>query len=208
MPLITTGRYGENVSSPLQSYQGGGYEGFLGKLLADRIRGENPLLDELRQVGRKDITDSTNRGLRNIKEQLAASGFRGIGANAINDLYENESDAIAGLNVNLAQFQDQQTQNAIQQLLGLNATVGQQKLSALQSDRQFELGVKNLLEGRRQFDEQLDFNKDQADTDFLDVLGGILGGGLGALTGTLGGGLGFGLLGDLFGSGSGSSGGL
>ena len=153
--------------------------GYLEGLIKERIGGKNPLFDQIFGNAQRRIGAVTDRNVRGIKEQNAQSGFRGTGANQINDAYRNEGNAMSQVNDSLMQAQLGQQQSAINQLLGLNQQESGMNWNMFQSNR-----------NQSNFNRQQNFAEDQAKTDFGDVLGGILGMGAGALGGGFLGGLG------------------
>lgn len=152
---------------------------FLQNLIKERISGKNPLFDQLFGNAQRRIGATTNRNIRGIKEQNAQSGFRGTGANQINEAYRNEGNAMSQVNDSLMGAQLGQQQSAINQLLGLNQQESGINMNLFQSNR-----------NQANFNRQMNFQEDQANPGFMDVLGGILGMGAGALGGGLGGQLG------------------
>ena len=164
----------------------GGNNSFLQSLLRQQTSGENPAIAQQRSAALNNIGRSTDRGIRNINEGQAASGFRGGGANLFNDLFSGQSNAIGNMDANFAQQQTAYNQSGINNLLGLNQFQGGQTMGnnqMLQQNNQFGRSLafdqEQLAEQRRQFDEQ-------NSTGFWDVVGGVLGTGVGAFTGGLG----------------------
>lgn len=174
----TLGQYASQQNTTKNVMQGylSGVKGsnfdFLQELLKDRISGQNPLFDKLAGNAKRRIGDVTNENIREIKEQSAQSGFRGIGANQINKAYKSGQSAMAGVEDSLINAQLSQSQNAINSLLGLN-----------QFEGAANMGLFNSSLNQANFNRQMDFQEEQAGTDFMDVLGSILGMGAGALGG-------------------------
>jgi hypothetical protein len=137
----------------------------------------------------KVLGRQTGSAIKNINEQLASSGFRGAGANLINDVFETQANATQGFGVDLLKNDMAVKQNAINQLLGLNQFEGSQNFGMYQSQVQQEQFRQSLEERRRQFDLMQALQRDELNPSFWDVFGGILGTGVGAFTGGLGGGL-------------------
>ena len=82
--------------------------------------------DQLLGNAKRKIGATTDRNVRNIRQNLAQSGFRGVGANLINDAYRTESESVGDVSAQLAQQQMNYRQNAIQQLLGLKQMENQE----------------------------------------------------------------------------------
>ena len=157
---------------------------YLQNNLKQSAEGNNPIFAQLFGNASRRIGASTDRNVQDIKEQGAQTGFRGAGGNLINDAYRGEQQALTGVSDNLAGQQLGFQQNAISQLLGLNQFEGGQGFGAFQSDRQNSQFGQSLAEQRRQFDEQMQYQKDNSGSSFWDVTGGVVG----AATGALGGG--------------------
>ena len=174
----------------------GGSNSFLQTLLRQQSTGTDPAVTAAQAAGRSSIGRSTDRGLRAIREGQSSSGFRGGGANIINELFGGQQQALGNLEANLAGQQTAFNQNAMHNLL--RQTMFQGGQSAGQRDftqGQFEFGEnmafnrEQLAEMRRQFDE--------SQPGFLDDLFGVIG--------TVGGSALGGLTGGLFGGGSASA---
>ena len=95
--------------------------GYLTNQLKGIIEGGlDPALMQLLGVGRQNISREGDTARRNINQSLASSGFRGSGANLMNDVFGTQSNAFGNLNASIGQLGMQNRQNAIEQLLGLN----------------------------------------------------------------------------------------
>lgn len=99
---------------------------YLEKLITQGLNTQDPMWQQLLGNATRKIGMTTDRNVRNIKQQNAQSGFRGIGANAINDAYRTESQAVGDVSGQIAQQQMAYRQNAIQQLLGLKQMESQE----------------------------------------------------------------------------------
>jgi hypothetical protein len=155
---------------------------YLKEMLKSQTAGD-PNKDIFRKIFDKQLGKSSSRAITNINEQLASSGFRGAGANLINDVFETQANATQQFEGDLLNNDLKIKQNAIAQLLGLNQFEGGQNMGLFQSDRQNDQFGQSLAEQKRQFDINMAFQREQSNTDFWDVLGGILGAGAGALGG-------------------------
>ena len=161
---------------------GTNYKDFLGSdfeklkgILTKNIEGNNPIFDKLFGDAARRIGGSTDRNVRGIRENLASSGFRGTGANLINDAYKNESEALTQVSDQLATQELNYQQAALAQLLGLNSQEGQTAFNAFQSDRSNKQFETSLAEQRRQFDQNLQFQKDNQPDWWESILGTLLG---------------------------------
>lgn len=92
---------------------------YLENFLKQKMYGSNPLFDQLFGNAQRRVGMSTDRNVRNILQQNAQSGFRGVGANQINDAYRTESDALTQINDQVMTKQLEDQNFAISQLLGL-----------------------------------------------------------------------------------------
>ena len=173
-------------STPTNNFLGSNFD-FLQNNLKQSIGGNNPIFDTLFGNAQRRIGASTDRNIQDIKEMGAQSGFRGAGGNLINEAYKGEKEALSGISDNLALQEMNYQQNAINQLLGLNQFEGGQNFGAFQSDRQNSQFNQSQAQQWKMFQEQMNFQKDQANTDFWDVLSGIFGGVAGGFGGALGG---------------------
>ena len=99
---------------------------YLEDFLKQKMGGNNPLFSQLFGNAQRRIGMSTDRNVRGIQQQNAQSGFRGVGANQINDAYRTESDALQGVAGNIGQMQLQDQNFAISQLLGLEQLKSQE----------------------------------------------------------------------------------
>lgn len=99
---------------------------YLEKFLKQKMMGNNPLFSQLFGNAQRRIGMSTDRNVRGIQQQNAQSGFRGIGANQINDAYRTGSDALQQALGNIGQMQLQDQNFAISQLLELEQLKSQE----------------------------------------------------------------------------------
>ena len=130
-----------------------------------------------RNLFNKQIGKQSKGAIKNINEQLASSGFRGAGANLIGDVFETQANATQGFENNLLQNDTQIKSSALAQLLGLNQFEGNQQFGKFQSDRQNTQFGQSMDEQRRQFNEQLQYQKDSEPAWWESLLGSLLGGG-------------------------------
>lgn len=170
------------------NFLGSDFNSLKGKLNT-QMQGD-PHKANFRALFNKQLGIQSNRAVKNINEQMASSGFRGAGANLIGDIFESGAVATQGFENDLLKNDTQIEQNAINQLLGLNQFEGNQQFGKFQSDRQNSQFNQSQAQQWKMFQQQMQFQREQADTDFWDVLGGILGGATGALGGGFLGGLG------------------
>jgi len=159
---------------------------FLQGNLKDTIGGKlDPALMQLLSAGKRNISQLGDTSRRNIRQDLAGSGFRGAGANLMNDVFKTQSGAMGDLTANVGQMGMQNRQNAIAQLLGLNQFQAGQNVG----QQQYQTGAfQNLLQ-MLQSGAIADRQQDQAEApaSWEDIVGGVLGMGVGAFAGGLGG---------------------
>lgn len=161
--------------------------GALQGLLQNQLAGD-PNKGRYRQAFNKQLGRSSSRAIKDINEQLSGSGFRGAGANLINDVFETEAMATENFESNLLDKDIMIKQNAVAQLLGIEGM----KLGASQADRAAQMSMFGQLTGNQFQNRGLDLQERQlalqedAGSDFWDVLGGVLGTGAGFFTGGLG----------------------
>ena len=162
---------------------------FLQGNLKDTIGGKlDPALMQLMSAGKRNISQFGDTSRRNIRQDLAGSGFRGSGANLMNNVFQSQSGAMGDLTANVGQMGMQNRQNAIAQLLGLNQFQAGQNVGQQQYQTGAFQNLGQMLQSgamqRRQLDQQ------NEGPDFGDIVGGVLGMGAGALGGGYLGGLG------------------
>ena len=92
-------------------------EDFLKRLLM----GNNPALDRMAGNAKRRIGQSVDSNVRQINQQGAQSGFRGVTANNINDAYRTGSDATVQMEDSLMDKEMQGQQFAAQGLMQLDA---------------------------------------------------------------------------------------
>jgi hypothetical protein len=147
---------------------------YLSQILKGQSLSGDPNKDKYRETFDKQLGVQTGSAVKNINEQLASSGFRGSGANLIGDVFETQANATQGFENNLLQNDTQIKSSALAQLLGLNQFEGNQKFGKFQSDRQNTQFGQSLDEQRRQFNEQLQYQKDSEPAWWEDMLGTLL----------------------------------
>lgn len=99
---------------------------YLESYLKNGLNNNNPIFDSLFGNAQRRIGMSTDRNVRQIQQQGAQSGFRGMNANNINDAYRTESDALLNVNDQIMDKELQQKNFYIQQLLGLEQMKSQE----------------------------------------------------------------------------------
>lgn len=99
---------------------------YLEQILKSNLMGGNPLFARLYGNAQQRIGRVTDRNVRGIKQQFAQSGFRGIGANALNDAYRTESDTLGEVQGQIGQMELQNQQAAINGLLGIEQMKAQE----------------------------------------------------------------------------------
>lgn len=79
--------------------------------LKQLLKGNNPALQTMAGNAKRRIGQGVDSNVRQIKEQAASSGFRGVSANNINDAYKIGADATVQMedsimekNMNMQQF--------------------------------------------------------------------------------------------------------
>ena len=159
---------------------------FLQGNLKDTIGGKlDPALMQLLGAGKRNISQLGDTSRRNIRQDLAGSGFRGSGANLMNDVFKTQSGAMGDLTADVGGLGMQARQNAIAQLLGLNQFQAQQNTG----QQQYQTGAFQNLAQLLQSGAMMDRQQDQAEAPmgWEEIVGGVLGVGAGAFTGGLGG---------------------
>lgn len=169
-----------------------GVSGYKEQLEAERKNGSK-VLNNQRALGLREIDKSTRTTMENIKNSLADSGlsYSGAGANTINRLYENETDAKNSLLTQIASLDEKNRKETLDTLLGLEAN----KASLGASDRDSERQLLSLLSGmklsgdrNKMLQDELNLKKlayDESKTGIGGVLGSILGSLLGIASGGL-----------------------
>lgn len=99
---------------------------YLESYLKNGLNNNDPIFTSLFGNAQRRIGMSTDRNVRNILQQNAQSGFRGVGANQINDAYRTESDALLNVNDQIMSEELQQKNFYISQLLGLEQMKSQE----------------------------------------------------------------------------------
>lgn len=99
---------------------------YLESYLKNGLNNNDPIFTSLFGNAQRRIGMSTDRNVRNILQQNAQSGFRGVGANQINDAYRTESDALLNVNDQIMSKELQQKNFYISQLLGLEQMKSQE----------------------------------------------------------------------------------
>ena len=151
--------------------------GYLNDTIKGNAEGRNPIFDQLFGNASRRIGGSTDRNVRGVKENLASSGFRGTGANLINDAYRSEKDALSQVSDSLATQELSFKENAINQLLGLNQQEGGMAFNINQSDIQQNQFSQSQAQQWKMFQEQLKFQKDNQPSVWEEILGSLLGSG-------------------------------
>jgi hypothetical protein len=146
---------------------GGQQYNYLADLLKSYIDSGSPGLDQARQISTSAINKSYDLGQTKLNETFADKGTFGSGvmANAAIGLEGGRANALAGNEANLASINEATIQQAIGNLLNLNQGQANRSLS------QF-----NIRENSRLAEDQLQFQKDNQPSDFMQFLGNIFGG--------------------------------
>lgn len=147
------------------------------KSLLNTQMGGDPNKNAYRTTFNKQIGKQSSRAIKDINEQLASSGFRGSGANLVNDVFETQANATEGFENDLLKNDTQIKQAAIAQLLGLNEFEGTQNFRGYESDVQQDQWTKSFEEQRRQFNANLQYLKDNQPAGWEGLLGSLIGGG-------------------------------
>lgn len=162
---------------------------FLQGNLKDTIGGKlDPALMQLLGAGKRNISQLGDTSRRNIRQDLAGSGFRGSGANLMNDVFKTQSGAMGDLTADVGQMGMQNRQNAIMQLLGLNQFQAQQNTGQQQYQTGAFQNLAQMLQSGAFADRGLD--QQEQGSSWEQIIGGLLGEGAGALSGGYLGGLG------------------
>lgn len=151
-------------------------------LLEGAYSGGMPFKDELRQQSTGAISGAFDKAELGLKQNLSSSGLgrSGVGSVALADLYGEEGSALALNEANLNKMDVGFREGALGKMLGLT-----------QLGTNYEMALRNLGEGQRQFDWGRRLQQEAGDKDVGDFLGSLIGQGLGT-------GLDLGLM-DLFG---------
>ena len=99
---------------------------YLEDFLKNKMGGDNPLFSKLFGTAQRKIGQTTDRNVRSIREEGAGSGFRGVGANKINEAYRTESDTMQGVAGDIGQMELKDQNFAIQSLLGIEQMKAQE----------------------------------------------------------------------------------
>jgi hypothetical protein len=177
----------------------GEFSDFLGEDLTQTIQsgGMSDFLSQMLLTGKKDIARGAGRARETLRETSASSGFGGVSANVITDIFAEESSQVGQLKTQVGGLAEASKSQAVSQLLGLTQFQGQQELGGAQLElsrdqleemaRQFDVTTE---EGKRQFEKmfglkerELDAMIDAQGGDFLSVLGNMFGTGAGIAMG-------------------------
>ena len=99
---------------------------YLEDFLKQKMGGNNPLFSKLFGTAQRRIGMNTDANKRAVDETNAQNGFRGMGANQINQVYRTGADALEGVAGNIGQMELQDQNFAISQLLGLEQLKSQE----------------------------------------------------------------------------------
>ncbi len=132
-------------------------EDYLKDILKKGLPGKMGLYDQ----GAKKLSAVTNKAVRNLQEDAAASGINSpsVLANPMLNLYNTEASKLNDLQNNLNDAETQLRQQAVAKLLGISAS----KQSAVNQDRNYELELLDYLLQRRTADEEEATNNRQPD---------------------------------------------
>ncbi len=143
-------------------------QGFLRNYLTSGIRNGLPQRSQLENYARGLIGQQTNKQLLGQSQRLAATGLdrSGIGIAAQNQIYEGQSNALAGVENNLNREDIAFRQNAVSNLLGLNRL----GMTGLGLDRDYMNQLMGFSEGSREFNA----NQDLKPSPWGQIFGQIL----------------------------------
>ena len=99
---------------------------YLEDFLKQKMGGNNPLFSKLFGTAQRRIGMNTDANKRAVDETNAQNGFRGMGANQINQVYRTGADALEGVAGNIGQMELQDQNFAISHLLGLEQLKSQE----------------------------------------------------------------------------------
>ena len=99
---------------------------YLEDFLKQKMGGNNPLFSKLFGTAQRKIGMNIDANKRAVDETNAQNGFRGMGANQINQVYRTGADALEGVAGNIGQMELQDQNFAISQLLGLEQLKSQE----------------------------------------------------------------------------------
>jgi len=155
-------------------------------LLQQQSNGQDPLLNQQRQLANANIEGSTIKALQGEKERLAQSGLKMAGSAVNQDIYANEANAKSQVELGFAEKQQQMKNAAIMQLLGLQKDV----LGYDIQSKQYNTSLNKMQQDQYNFQEQMRLQRDQMNNEnsfsFGDLLGLVGGAALGSFTGGLG----------------------
>ena len=92
---------------------------YLEDFLKQKMGGNNPLFSKLFGTAQRKIGMNTDANKRAVDETNAQNGFRGMGANQINQVYRTGADALEGVAGNIGQMELQDQNFAIKSLLDI-----------------------------------------------------------------------------------------
>ena len=166
---------------------------FLTELLKGRIGGGlDPALQAAQAQGRQNISRQGDTARRKTNQMQASSGFRGSGANLLNDIFGTEANALGNQSADFGLMGMQQREQAIANLLGLNSMKTGVNAGITGQQVGVAGNLANMGLNQININDQLNASKFGFD-DFLGGLlgmasGSFLGGGSGELFSKLGGG--------------------
>ena len=145
--------------------------------------GLDPALVQAQAQGAQNIGRMGDTARRKTNQMQASSGFRGSGANLMNDIFGQQSNALGNQSADFGMMGMQNRQNALAQLLGLNQSMTNTNTGLAGQ----QVGVAGQLAGMGNQQSGLDTQERMAQVGFGDVAMGLLGTGIGGFTGGLGG---------------------
>jgi len=159
---------------------------FLQGNLKDTIGGKlDPALMQILSAGTRRISDLGDTARRETQQNLASSGFRGSGANLMNEIFKTQSGALGDLTAEVGGLGMQARENAIARLLGLNQFQAGQNVGQAQYQTGAFQNLLQMLQSGAIADRQQD--QAEAPTGWEEIAGSLLGTGVGGFTGGLGG---------------------
>jgi hypothetical protein len=142
----------------------------------------DPALMQILGAGKRNISQLGDTSRRNTSQQLAGSGFRGSGANLMNNIFQTQSGAMGDLTASVGGMSMQARENAMMQLLGLNQSMANTNTGLAGQ----QVGVAGQLAGMGNQQNQLDTQERMSEFnfgDFMMALAGTAGGSFGGAYG-------------------------
>lgn len=177
---IKSMEYEHNLLSSLLNANVGDQQTQIKDYLTGILGGGSKTSAMMRQQMRSAVTSEAERNRESLLGSIIASGMTGNASAGLYQLQRATGEALGDVELKSSAYEDQQKQQAIQMLLGLDEQAFRKALSYKQYITQAQLGARGLQEETRKLDESKKLN--------WGTLGGILGQGIGMFLGTSGGG--------------------